>query len=66
MINADFDPKTMVLNAFEKGRGLGDCGVLRNYLWDGKSFQPLEIDYMPECRGVEADAWPALHRGRAR
>jgi hypothetical protein len=66
MINADFDPKTMMLNAFEKGRGLGDCGVLRNYLWDGKSFQPLEIDYMPECRGVEADAWPALHRGRAR
>jgi hypothetical protein len=65
-LNADFDPKTMVLNAFEKGRGLGDCGALLNFLWDGKTFEPLEIDYMPECRGVEADAWPALHRARAR
>ena len=65
-LNADFDPKTMVLNAFEKGRGLGDCGELLNFLWDGKTFEPLEIDYMPECRGVEADAWPALHRARAR
>ena len=66
MINADFDPKTMVLNAFEKARGLGDCGVLRKYLWDGRAFQPLEIDYMPECRGVEADAWPALQRARVK
>jgi len=64
LINADFDPKTMVLNAFEKGRGIGDCGDLARFLWDGRTFQPLEYDYMPECRGVTPEAWPALHRGR--
>jgi len=66
MINADFDPKTMTLSAFEKGRGLGDCGMLRNFVWDGKAFQPTEIDYMPECRGVTPEAWPALYRARTK
>jgi hypothetical protein len=66
LINADFDPKTMILNAFEKARGLGDCGNLDRFLWDGRVFQPLEIDVMPECRGVTPEAWPALYRGRAK
>jgi len=66
LINADFDPKTMILNAFEKARGVGDCGNLDRFLWDGRAFQPLEIDVMPECRGVTPEAWPALYRGRAR
>jgi hypothetical protein len=64
LLNADFDPKTMVLNAFEKARGIGDCGRLDRFVWDGRAFQPLEIDYMPECRGVTTEAWPALYRGR--
>ncbi len=64
LLNADFDPKTMTLSAFEKARGLGDCGQLDKFLWDGRAFQPLEIDYMPECRGVTTEAWPALVRGR--
>jgi hypothetical protein len=66
LINADFDPKTMILNAFEKARGLGDCGALDRFLWDGRTFQPLEIDVMPECRGVTPEAWPALYRGHAK
>ncbi len=64
--NADFDPKTMTLSDFEKARGLGDCGRLDKFLWDGKAFQPLEIDYMPECRGVTTEGWPAIVRGRER
>jgi hypothetical protein len=64
LLNADFDPKTLTLSDFEKARGLGDCGRLDKFLWDGKAFQPLEIDYMPECRGVTAEAWPAIVRGR--
>jgi hypothetical protein len=66
LLNADFDPKTMVLSAFEKGRGLGDCGTLARFLWTGHAFEPLEVDYMPECRGVTPEAWPTLYRGRAR
>jgi hypothetical protein len=66
LLNADFDPKTMTLNAFAKARGLGDCGVLDRFLWDGRSFEPVEIDYMPECRGVTPEGWPAIYRGRVR
>jgi hypothetical protein len=66
LLNADFDPKTMVLSAFEKGRALGDCGALARFLWTGRAFEPLEVDYMPECRGVTPEAWPALFRGRER
>jgi hypothetical protein len=66
LLNANFDPKTMILDAFEKARGLGDCGRLDRFLWDGKAFQPIEIDYMPECRGVTPEAWPALYRGRTK
>ena len=64
LLNADFDPKTMTLSDFQKARGLGDCGRLDKFLWDGKMFEPLEIDYMPECRGVTAEGWPAIVRGR--
>ena len=64
LLNADFDPKTMTLSDFQKARGLGDCGRLDRFLWDGKAFQPLEIDYMPECRGVTTEGWPAIVRGR--
>ena len=64
LINADFDPKTMTLSAFEKARGLGDCGDLARYVWDGRAFQVLEYDLMPECRGVTTESWPAIARGR--
>ena len=64
LINADFDPKTMILSDFEKSRGLGDCGDLERFVWDGRAFQPLEVDYMPECRGVSTEGWPAIARGR--
>jgi hypothetical protein len=66
IINADFDPKTLILSAFEKARGIGDCGDLQRFIWDGRSFQPLEFDYMPECRGVTPEAWPTLYRGRVK
>jgi len=66
LANADFDPGALTLNAFEKGRGAGDCGVLERFVWDGRRFQPLEVDYMPACRGVTPEAWPALFRGRAK
>jgi hypothetical protein len=66
LLNADFDPKTLTLSAFEKGRGLGDCGDLGSYVWDGRAFQVLEYDIMPECRGVTTEGWPAIHRGRSK
>lgn len=50
--NADFDPATMSISEFAKGRGLGDCGTAATYAWDGRSFRLVEQHEMTECRGT--------------
>ena len=60
--NASFDPKTMTLDTFNKGRGIGDCGTSESWVFDGKSFQLAELRMMVECRGVLPDDWPVLYR----
>jgi hypothetical protein len=37
--------------AFAKGRGIGDCGVGDDYVWDGDRFRLAEQIAMGECRG---------------
>jgi hypothetical protein len=51
LINADWDPKQGLLSSFAKGRGLGDCGTISAYAWDGGSFRLVEQSEMSECRG---------------
>jgi hypothetical protein len=52
LTNADFDPATLTLSEWAKGRGLGDCGVAAHYGWDGERFRLLERHEMSECRGT--------------
>jgi len=66
IVNAEFDPKTQTLSQFDKGRGVGDCGVDDKWVWDGKAFQLLRETIMPECRGLLPDDWPALYVARRR
>ena len=33
-------------------RGLGDCGALNTWVWDGKAFVSTDQQLMGECRGV--------------
>ena len=51
--NIDFDPVTRVLTAFDKGRGLGDCGQF--YKWrfneDAATLSLLEERAKDECDG---------------
>lgn len=47
--NATFDDG--ILATFAKGRGLGDCGVMQRYAWDGARFRLIERREMAECRG---------------
>lgn len=47
--NATFDDG--ILDTFAKGRGLGDCGVVQRYAWDGTRFRLIEQRVMDECRG---------------
>lgn len=50
--NAEFDPATMSISEWAKGRGLGDCGTAATYAWDGQSFRLVEQKEMSECRGT--------------
>jgi hypothetical protein len=64
VFNPNFDPKTQTLASFSKGRGIGDCGEIADWVWDGEAFALLSEQVMPVCRGVAPDDWPPLFVGR--
>lgn len=50
--NLDFNAKTGILSEYNKARGLGDCGVYSEWVWDGKQFLLLKRDVMESCMGI--------------
>lgn len=62
LVNATFDPASGLIESFDKGRGLCDCGENGVWAWDGERFLLLELRALSECRGVGSDAWPVLYR----
>jgi hypothetical protein len=64
LMNISFDPKTQTLMNFDKGRGLGDCGALTEWIWTGRRFEAAHQTFMPECQGVMSDYWPVSYRSR--
>jgi len=62
----EFDDKTRILTSFAKGRGIGDCGEMISWVWDGKAFQLLGATVMAECHGVPMDDWPSLWVAKSR
>ncbi len=42
------------------GRGVGDCGQSRNYVWDGERFVTIEIARQDVCGGNPD--WPVLYQ----
>jgi hypothetical protein len=65
-INASFDPQTMTLSTFNKGRGLGDCGAAEDWVFDGRTFQLARLRRMPHCRGIPDGDWPVHYRAARR
>jgi hypothetical protein len=61
IVNGDFDPKTMSLSEFAKGRGVGDCGSLAQWFWTGKAFALFSADAMDACPGGYAQDWPNVY-----
>lgn len=51
LVNAGWDKTRGLLTSFSKGRGLGDCGTVSEYAWDGRAFRLVEQAEMGECRG---------------
>jgi hypothetical protein len=64
LINAGFDPDRGELHAFDRGRGVGDCGTVHAWLWNGEHFALESMHAMAECRGVAPEHWPRLWRAR--
>lgn len=49
VVNGAF--KNGILTSYAKGRGLGDCGVIQSFVWDGTRLRLSEQSEMGECRG---------------
>lgn len=65
LINARFDPRTKTLSAFEKGRGLGDCGSIPKFQWSDYGWRMIEYRYWGKCDGTHMpEDWPVIYRFR--
>ncbi|MCX5496303.1 DUF1176 domain-containing protein [Kaistia dalseonensis] len=64
LVNPDFDAKTLQLSSFAKGRGIGDCGSIGEWVWDGSVFRMLSYQALDDCNGVPSTYWPMLYRAR--
>lgn len=63
LINAYYDPKTKALSAFEKSRGLGDCGSRPTYKWNDYNWRMVEYRYWGKCDGSRMpQEWPVIYR----
>ncbi|WP_309627758.1 DUF1176 domain-containing protein [Brevundimonas sp.] len=58
LVNAAYDPATRVIDAFNKGRGLGDCGMVDSWTWTARGFVLKSSSEMSECWGVPGEYWP--------
>jgi hypothetical protein len=52
VLNAAWDDGKRELESFIKSRGIGDCGRIDRFIWDGERFRLSEQLIMPECRGA--------------
>lgn len=50
-VNVTYDEATRVLTTYAKGRGIGDCGTISDFVWDGSRFAVSQRFEMSECRG---------------
>lgn len=50
------------LEAYDLGRGLGDCGDRQSWAWTGSAFVLTAYASMDPCAGVMPEDWPVLYR----
>ena len=65
-VEAEFDPRTAVLTAFESEHGLTDCGKGVDYVWTGEEFQIVREREMSQCVGLPRELWPDTFRAVVR
>lgn len=52
LVGAFFDPDTLTLSSFAKGRGLGDCGTAGVWVWDEFAFRLVSFHAKEDCDGA--------------
>lgn len=62
--NMRLEPKTLTLTGFEYGRGLGDCGATRTWVWTGQIFALLDATELQACPGSLPKDWPNTFTAR--
>lgn len=62
LVNAGVEDDGLVLAAFNKGRGLGDCGEESRFAWNGSALELVGYRALGVCRGVAPEDWPVLYR----
>ena len=63
LLNAQFDPKTKTLSAFEMARGLGDCGGIPKFQWTDHRWRMIEYRYWGKCDATHMpEDWPVIYR----
>jgi hypothetical protein len=51
VVSGAYDPEQQTLVSHQRGRGLGDCGVVQRWAWDGAMFRLVHQSEMPRCAG---------------
>ncbi|RHW18722.1 DUF1176 domain-containing protein [Sphingomonas gilva] len=52
IVNGGWDAETGRLSSAARGRGLGDCGEAREWVWDGARFRLVIAETEGNCRGA--------------
>lgn len=62
LLNVDYGDG--ILGGYGKGRGLSDCGIGEDHVWDGARFRLISRREMTECRGTGEliTTWRAIVR----
>ena len=55
LTNASYDSKDRVLRSFDKGRGIGDCGSVSEWSWEGETFMLKAHWRQDRCDGKPFD-----------
>lgn len=52
VVTGGWDGRRRRLTSYVRGRGIGDCGSMQAFAWDGERFRLVEQSSMGECRGA--------------
>ncbi|RUM19358.1 DUF1176 domain-containing protein [Rhizobium vallis] len=63
-VEPGFDPGTGSLQISGRGRGVGDCGLSAEWVWDDAKFKLADASFQSSCGGSQAVDWPTLFRTR--